>query len=334
MVGRRVGVGVVLVALVLLAAGCGGNQDLLKPHSHPEHRIATLWWVMMAGAWVGFSAIVFLLFLGWLRRNRKELPFGGGDREATILLICLGVALPIVVLTLLFVWADIFVVKSTAAPSPRSTRMTIHVIGHQWFWEVRYPGTNAVTANEIHIPVGVPVDVIATTDDVIHSFWVPELNRKIDLIPGRENRILLEADRAGRYRGRCAEFCGLQHANMSLYVFADPPARFRAWLANMAKPARAPTTQQQKAGLAVFMSQACSGCHQIRGTQARGQVGPDLTHLQTRTTIAALTLRNDEVDLGNWIIDPQHAKPGNKMPGLNIPGSQLDQLLAYLGSLR
>jgi cytochrome c oxidase subunit 2 len=208
------------------------------------------------------------------------------------------------------------------------------VIGHQWFWEVRYPGTNAVTANEIHIPVGVPVDVIATTDDVIHSFWVPELNRKIDMIPGRENRILLEADRAGRYRGQCAEFCGLQHANMSLYVFADPPARFRAWLANMAKPARAPTTQQQRAGLAVFLSQACSGCHQIRGTEAKGQVGPDLTHLRTRTTIAALTLRNDRGNLGSWILDPQHAKPGNKMPGFNVPGSQLDQLLAYLESLR
>jgi cytochrome c oxidase subunit 2 len=333
-VGRRLGRGVVVLPLVLLAAGCGGNQDVLKPHSHPEHRITTLWWVMMTGAWIGFAVIVFLLFLGWLRRNRKELPFGGGDREATILLICLGVALPIVVLTLLFVWADIFVIKSTAAPNPRTTRMTIQVIGHQWFWEVRYPGTNAVTANEIHIPVGVPVDLIATTDDVIHSFWVPELNRKIDMIPGRENRILLEADRAGRYRGQCAEFCGLQHAHMSLYVFADPPATFRAWLAIMAKPARPPTTRKQKEGFAVFMSQACSGCHQIRGTAAQGQVGPDLTHLQTRTTIAALTLRNDEANVGAWIVDPQHAKPGSKMPGFNIPGSQLDELLSYLETLR
>src|SRR5439155_22993863 len=179
----------------------------------------------------------FLLFLGWLRRNRKELPFGGGDREATILLICLGVALPIVVLTLLFVWADIFVVKPAAAPSPRSTRMTIDVIGHQWFWEVRYPGTNGVSANDIHIAGGVPVDVIATTDDVIHSFWVPELNRKIDMIPGRENRVLLDAERPGVYRGQCSEFCGLQHAHMGFLVYADPPAVFRRWLAHEAQPA-------------------------------------------------------------------------------------------------
>ena len=152
----------------------------------------------MAGCWIGFGVVCVLLLLGWVRRNREGLPFGGGERAGTALVVILGIALPIVLLTGLFFWSDIVVIRSTAAPARGSTRLTVRVIGHQWWWEVRYPGTKAVTANEIHIPAGVPVDVVTTTDDVIHSFWIPQLNRKIDLIPGRRNRVLLEAERAGR----------------------------------------------------------------------------------------------------------------------------------------
>ncbi len=334
MVGRRLGgLGAVLLPLVLLLAGCGGGQDVLQPHSRPEQRITTLWWWMLVGSCIGFSVIAFLLFLGWLNRNRKELPWGGGERQATIILLLLGVATPLAVLSALFVWSDVFVLRSVAAPNPSTTRLTVDVVGHQWFWEVHYPGTRAVTANEIHIPVRTRVDARITTADVIHSFWVPELNRKVDAIPGRVNRILLYADRAGIYRGRCAEFCGLQHAHMSLAVYADPPARFRAWLANMAKGARKPATAQARRGLNVFMSDACSGCHQIRGTRAAGQVGPDLTHLQTRAMLASETFPNRRGYLGGWILDPQHLKPGNKMPGLNIAGPQFNALLDYLESL-
>ncbi len=194
-----------LLSLVVLVAGCGSGHSAVSPQSGQQRSIAGLFWVMMGAAWLGFGVVVFLIFLGWLRHNRAQLPFGGGEGVATGLVLLLGVAVPIVVLAILFVWADIFVVRSTAAPRPGTRALTIEVTGHQWFWEVRYRGTGAVTANEIHIPVGARVRVVGKTDDVIHSFWVPALNRKIDLIPGRRNTLLLQADRPGVFRGQCSE---------------------------------------------------------------------------------------------------------------------------------
>jgi cytochrome c oxidase subunit 2 len=188
----------------------------------------------------------------------------------------------------------------------------------------------ALSANEIHIPVGTRVNVVGTTDDVIHSLWVPELNRKIDLIPGRTNRMLWDADRAGTYDGRCSEFCGAQHAHMVVRVVAQPQAQFRAWLSNTSQPAVSSASR----GLKVFLSHACSGCHQIRGTPAQGLVGPDLTHLMSRTTLAAGTIPNTRDALANWIIDPQRYKPGNHMPALNLTGPDFDALLAYLRTLK
>src|ERR1051325_1180773 len=149
-----------IFAFALLAAGCGSKQDMLRPESHPARRIDHLWWIMMAGAWGGFGVIAFLLLVGWGRGNRELPPCGGGDRAATGLVIGLAVAIPIVVLTILFVYSDVFVIRSTAAPKPSSTSMTVQVIGHDWYWEVRYPGTSAVTANDIHIPVGTRIDLV------------------------------------------------------------------------------------------------------------------------------------------------------------------------------
>jgi len=181
-----------LPALLVVLAGCGGStHSTLGPESKPARSIANLFWVMMGAAWLGFGVIAFLLLLGWVRRGRVGLPFGGGERAATGLVVGLGVVVPIVVLSILFVWSDVFVIRGTAAPRPGATDLTVDVIGHQWFWEIRYPGTKAVTANEIHIPVRTPVRVVGTTRDVIHSFWVPDLNRKIDLIPGQQSSVLL-----------------------------------------------------------------------------------------------------------------------------------------------
>ncbi len=319
--------------LCLTLAGCGGNQDVLRPQSGAERSIANLWWVMLGGSAVGFASVLFLLYLGW-RRRRRTAAGQENARLETTLVVTLGVGVPVIVLLALFVYSDVFVMRSTAAPDPRATRLTIDVIGRQWFWEVRYPGTPVVTANEIHIPVRTPVDVVGTTADVIHSFWVPQLNRKIDLIPGRTNRVLLEADRPGRYRGQCSEFCGLQHAHMAVLVIAEPKAQFRAWLAGQTRPARVPSTPEEEQGGRLFQSQACAGCHTIRGTQARGKVGPDLTHLASRLTIGALTLRNDPAALRSWVADPQHAKPGVNMPALPLDRGQLNALTRYLESLR
>jgi len=242
--------------------------------------------------------------------------------------------MPIVILTLLFVWADVFVIDSTAAPKTGSTRLTVQVIGHQWWWEARYPGSGVVTANEIHIPAGERVLVVATTEDIIHSFWVPELNRKIDMIPGQRNEVLLDAEHPGVYRGQCAEFCGLQHANMSFLVYADAPEAFRAWLAVQHRPAVAPSTALARRGRDVFLSEPCVDCHQIRGTSAGGQVGPDLTHVAGRHTLAANTIPNAGPDLARWIRDPQHVKPGNRMPAVRLPPDELRAIVAYLQSLR
>ena len=322
-----------LVVLTLALAGCGGNENALAPKSAPARAISRLWWWTAAGASIGFTVVCALLLLGWFRRNRSGLPFGGGDRAGTALVVGLGIVVPVVVLSGLFFWSDTVVLNSTAAPSAKSTRMTVRVIGHQWWWEVRYDGSKAVTANEIHIPVRVPVAVVGTTDDVIHSFWIPELNRKIDLIPGRSNRVLLEADEPGTYRGECSEFCGLQHAHMTATVVAQPADQFRAWLANMARPARAPAGAQAQRGRTAFLTEGCGACHQLRGTPAHANVGPDLTHLRTRMTLAAGTIPNDTAHLAAWIADPQHYKPGNRMPALELSGADFGAVLAYLASL-
>jgi cytochrome c oxidase subunit II len=302
---------------------------MLHPASPQQHDITTLFWVMTGVAGFGIALIVFLLWLGWARRKREGLPGGGGERAGIGLLLLLGVVAPIVSLSALFIWSDVFVLRATSAPKPSSVSLTVEVIGHQWWWEVRYPGTRAVTANEIHIPAGERVNVVGRSADVIHSFWVPALNRKIDLIPGRTNRILLDATGPGRFRGQCYEFCGLQHAHMGLWLVADPPARFRAWLANQERDATAGGE-----GRDAFVAEACSSCHRIRGTPAQGDAGPDLTHVASRQTIAGALLPNTPSELAAWITDPQHFKPGNQMPALGLPETEIRSIVAYLAKLR
>jgi cytochrome c oxidase subunit 2 len=326
-------------AALLLVSGCASDQNALAPESHQASDIASLWWWMFGGSLVGVGVIAGIIVFAWIRRDRRGLGSDvdgtkPGERRATAVVLGLGVALPVVALATLFVVSDIFVIRATQAPAASRTRLTVQVVGHQWFWEVRYPGTKSVTANEIHIPLRTPVLVEAMTADVIHSFWVPRLNRKIDMIPGRVNRIELDARRPGRYRGQCAEFCGLQHAHMALEVVVQPPGRFRAWLANMARATRPVTTALEHRGQQIFVNGPCASCHTIRGTGASGDVGPDLTHLASRSTIAAATLTNTPRDLETWITDNQHVKPGNQMPEFRLHGSQLRALVAYLESRR
>ena len=330
-----------LAVLPLLAAGCGNKQNSLDPQSHQAKDIASLFWWMTGGAFVGLAVVVGLLLLAWRRANRRgagrdtEGPKPGERLGWTVVLVG-GVAVPIVLLVTLFVVSNLFVIKTTEAPAANATKQTILVVGHQWWWEVRYPGTDAVTANEIHIPVRTAVRVEVRSADVIHSFWVPQLNRKIDTLPGSTNAIELYADRVGRYRGQCAEFCGRQHAHMGLWVYADPPGQFRRWLARQSQPAaNTPSSSQASAGRDVFVDGACATCHTIRGTSAGGDVGPDLTHLAGRTTIGALALPNDRTALRDWIERSQTYKPGNQMPDFPELGStQLDALVAYLEGLK
>jgi cytochrome c oxidase subunit II len=324
---------------VLLLTGCERAQSSLRPRSHEARDIATLFWWMMGGAWVGLALIVALLLLSWKRRSRRGIgrDAGGdkpGERPAWYVVVGAGIAMPIVVLSTLFIVSDLFVIRTTQAPARSTTRLTVKVLAHQWWWEVRYPASGAVTANEIHIPVRTPVRLEVRTADVIHSFWVPELNRKIDTVPGKTNAIELNADRPGRYRGQCAEFCGLQHAHMSMYVFVDSTASFRRWLARQAQPAAPPEGPLAQQGLQVFTNGSCSACHAIRGTSARSDVGPDLTHVADRTTLGAVTVPNRERELTNWITHSQRFKPGNQMPNIDLDGTRLRAAVAYLQGLK
>ncbi len=322
------------IGLALLLAGCG-KQSIVNTHSPQAHNIMLLWWWMLAAAAIVFFGSVGLLVIAWFRRGTAGLPFfGQRENMAEGMVLVFGIGIPIAVLVPLFAVSNVYLIGQTSPPPRSTTAMTIDVIGHQWWWEVRYPGTNAVTANEIHIPARTRVNVVATTADVIHSFWVPALNRKVDMIPGRQNRILLYASSPGKYRGQCSQFCGFQHANMSMYVFAQPPAAYRAWAANMAAPAPAAATATVQAGKQQFLDDQCASCHRIAGTPAQADVGPDLSHLATRTTLAALTIPNDPRHLAAWIHNPQAIKPGDRMPDLGLSNTQVSELVSYLESLR
>lgn len=307
----------------------------LDPHSPQSHHIATLWWWMLVVAGIVFLGAVAMLVLGWLRREQRGLPFvGESERANTILVVAFGMAIPIAILVALFVVSDLVLLNETDAPEASETTMTVTAIGHQWWWEARYGDSRAVTANEIHIPARTHVQLVARSADVIHSFWVPELNRKIDMIPGQSNSIELYAEEPGVYRGQCAEFCGLQHAHMAFLVYAEPPDRFREWLAATERPAAEPASAEARRGQRLFMENACSACHTIAGTEAQGTIGPDLTHVASRQTLAANTIENSPANLFRWVQNPQSIKPGDKMPGLGLGAARFHAIVAYLTELR
>ncbi|MGE5275263.1 MAG: cytochrome c oxidase subunit II [Verrucomicrobiota bacterium] len=335
----RAGRYAVAATAILVVAGCGETQNSLAPASHQARDIASLFWWMMGGAWIGLAVVVGLLLVAWRRRDRGGVGRPGVDEQAAerrgwFVVLGAGMALPIAILAVLFVISDVFVIRATQAPAAGTSRLTVTVIGHQWWWEIRYPGTQVVTANELHIPVRTRVRVEVRTADVIHSFWVPELNRKIDAIPDQTNAVELSADAPGGYRGQCAEFCGVQHAHMALEVVAQTPAAFRRWLSDQARPAAPPGTSAARRGERIFTTAGCRSCHTIRGTSARGDVGPDLTHLAGRRTLGALTLPNTPRYLRSWIAGSQEVKPGNDMPNFVLGPGGLDDIVAYLEGLR
>ncbi|MGH2873548.1 MAG: cytochrome c oxidase subunit II, partial [Solirubrobacteraceae bacterium] len=240
---------ILVIAGAVALSGCGSPQSMFRSASKQSHDIDLLWWWMLAAAAVVFFGALALLGIAWVRRDTRGLPvFGERESAAELMVLIFGIAIPAVALVVLFAISDVYMVGQTSPPDPRTTAMTIDVIAHQWWWEVKYPGTDVVTANEIHIPVDTRVNVVATTNDVIHSLWVPELARKVDTIPGYHNRILFDARRVGVYRGQCSQYCGFEHADMALRVFVQPHAAYSSWLAGQEQPARTPATAMQAAG--------------------------------------------------------------------------------------
>jgi cytochrome c oxidase subunit 2 len=317
------------VLLGLCCTACsGGSPSILNPQGESAKRVAGLWWLMLWISTAVFVVVVVLMAVAIVRRRRRGVEIDASEpRWGEPFVVIAGVVIPVLILTGVFVIS----VRDMNAIAGGDPQLTVQVIGHVWWWEVRYPN-GAVTANEIHIPTGEPVRFEVSSEDVIHSFWVPQLAPKIDMIPGRTNSIVVTATRSGRYRGQCAEFCGLQHANMAFFVVAQPPDDFAAWLANQARPAVTPTGAEA-AGEDLFVSSSCSGCHTIRGTDANATLGPDLTHLASRDTLAAGTLENTPENLEAWITDPQAFKPGAVMPPSPLSADQVRRIVAYLETL-
>lgn len=309
-------------------------QSALDAAGSQAARIEWLWWLMF---WVCTFVFVSVMTALALAIKRGRAGSSVGTPSATLVrsvAVAIGIS-TVMLIGLLF--ASVITGRAVGTgPGPEALR--IEITGNQWWWNVEYdnpdPSLRVTTANEIHIPVGRPVVVTLQSNDVIHSFWVPNLHGKMDLVPGRVNSTWLSAERPGVYRGQCAEYCGVQHAHMGLTVVAQPAPVFEQWLSAQRNLAPPPSTPEQIRGLQVVERGPCAMCHTIAGTHAAARLGPDLTHFASRSTIGAGTLPNTRGALGGWIADPQHVKPGNRMPPTGLSPEDLQAVIAYLETLR
>jgi cytochrome c oxidase subunit II len=323
-----------LVGLGLTLTGCEQSPNMLDPRGPRAARIADLWWLMF---WLGTAVYVIVLGLLFfvMFAPRARLPEVVNSRrfgKGTFVLVG-GAIIPGIILGAVLI-ATMWTQRVLSAPEP--TALTIEVTGFQFWWSVRYREHGIITANELYIPVGQRVQVELLSADVIHSFWVPRISEKLDMFPGYTNSLILHADEPGTYVGICAEFCGLQHARMQFMVVALPEQEFAAWVARQSRPAAAPPDELTQRGLEVYVNRDCVSCHSITGlANAAGAdiIGPDLTHLASRTTLAAGTMDNTPGNLAAWIVNPQGIKPGNRMPNSILSAEELEALLAFLSTL-
>jgi cytochrome c oxidase subunit 2 len=331
----------VISPLFLLLLGCQHAQTSLYSGGPAAHRIADMQWLLI----ILFLVITVIMWalIGWAAVTRKgtlaehaPIDAGGGQGWITIG----GLLIPSIILFILFILGLQLLVSFPIHNANKvHVKPDILVIGHQWWWEVHYlndnPSLQFTTANEIHVPANQPVNIELRTQDVIHSFWVPALHGKVDLIPGHTNFIRIEANQAGDYQGQCAQYCGAQHAHMRLLVVAQPPKAYNAWLDKQRDPGTIPTSKEEIAGEQTFLSGPCSLCHTVRGTIAGGTVGPDLTHIGSRKLIAANSYPNNNAYLEAWITHAQSFKPEAQMPDLTqFTGTQLRDMTAYLRQLQ
>ena len=304
-------------------------MPVLDPASKGAAAISGLFYVVLLICLGIFVVVVALictsLFRFGARGNRlPEQNFGSRRTQ-----VAWTVPPVLIVLTLSLVSAKLILTEEAGAGEA-----DVVVVGHQWWWEVRYPGSGAVTANEVHIPLGRKLRVRVESADVIHSFWVPQLGPKMDMIRGKSNFLWLQADRAGTFEGACSEFCGDQHAWMRFIVIAEPEQQFKRWLYEQVRPAASPTTGTARAGKDFFFEQTCANCHAVGGSGAAATAGPDLTHLASRRQLAAGLMDNTPRNLARWLKNPQQIKPGCQMPNFGLNDEQVTQLVAYLEGLR
>jgi cytochrome c oxidase subunit II len=306
-----------------------GPQSALEPAGQQAESLARLFWQMTAGA-----AVIWLIVLG-LALYAAYSPESRDLRGARRLIVIGGVVVPSVLLTALLGYG-LALLPEFLAPAPENS-LRVVVRGEQYWWRVRYhvPGREPIElANELRLPVNEPVELELESADVIHSFWVPALAGKVDMIPGRRTRLLLVPTRTGNYRGVCAEYCGASHAFMALGVVVQEKMEFEDWLARQGAPARAAGDALARAGQELFLAQGCGACHAVRGSEADGLVGPDLTHVGGRLSLAAGLLDSDRAAFARWVSETKAIKPGVHMPAFGmLPQHDLDALAAYLDGL-
>lgn len=330
------------LAMSTVLSACGRAPAVIDPFGPAAAKINTLSWILIGlGTVIYVGVCAFLLVALFRRRSatHSDSQIDGsriaeeqGQRTGKRIVIWGGMVMPSIVLLVI---AGLTLNTLLAlATDPEEELLTIEVIGHQWWWEVNYPEENIVTANEIHIPVGRPVRIMLEAEGVVHSFWVPQLHGKLDMIPGRTNSFTIQADEAGEFRGICAEFCGIQHARMLFLVIAKEPEEFDQWLTEQQQPAAMPESPSAQQGMRFFLETPCAQCHAIAGTTAEGRLGPDLTHFAGRREIGAGTMKNTRENLAAWLLNPQERKSGNLMPATTMTDEELTALLDYLATLQ
>lgn len=331
-IGTRIFRTAVAVTTLIVLAGCSGVQSALSPIGDEAARVNVLFWVMTIGGAVILAIVAVAAAMAMFGTERLRMRLA---RDSFV--VGAGLVFPAVTLTALLV-AGLLLLAVRTPTEGDDTPAFASITGEQWWWRVVYhlpDGERIESANELRIPVGVPVRLALETADVLHSFWVPRLAGKLDMIPGRTNVLTLQATEPGISRGQCAEFCGGAHAFMAFHVVALPVDVFAAWREAEAGPATEPTTAELQRGAEIFDGAGCGACHTVRGAGANGTIGPDLTHVGSRHSLAAATLPNDAAAFANWIRNNQHIKPENKMPPFDILSDEELALLArYLESLK
>jgi cytochrome c oxidase subunit 2 len=321
-------VGVFLIATLL--AGCTAEQSVIEPHGGQAEKIADLAWLLFAMA----GGVMTIVLLAAALALSAPLPVRRMLAGAPAVIVG-GIAFPVVVLSFLLFYGLGLTESESQSDEPD---LRIAVTGEQWWWRLTYfdeEGKPIRSANEIRIPVGANVQFTLETADVIHAFWVPSLGGKVDMVPGRTNRLTLRAERAGLYRGQCAEYCGGPHAWMGFSVIAMPSEDFADWLAAEAATGLTPADDTAWAGRELFLASGCGGCHTVRGTNATGTIGPDLTHFGSRRSVGVDTLPLTPENIRAFVVNGQHIKPGNRMPPFRIfSETELAQLSAYLAGLK
>lgn len=303
---------------------------MLEPRGPAARDAADLWWTALGVGAAVFLAVLFVVAVAVVRGRRRAPSADRSDAPpwTNLLIVVTGGVGTTLILVAVFGFS-VATMRRTASGAPPGA-LVIDIVGHRWWWEVRYENEGIVSANEAHVPTGQPVVLRLKSADVIHSFWVPPISGKMDLLPERLNTLVATVDEPGEYRGVCAEFCGLQHARHQFVLIAQEPAQFAAWVETARRPAPPPTSDQAIEGQRVFAAAGCGSCHTISGTDAVGTNGPDLTHIASRRTFGAGLLRNEPDALARFITGVQQLKTGALMPAVDLDPAALAVLVTYL----